>query len=82
MGLQKLDSCGDRWWQLEARPPRLGPQAGFSERGWGIAGGLEGKHPAGGSREDVDHVAPGAPKPWRAVCCRRGWSPTERWRGL
>ena len=31
MGLQKPVSCGDRWWQLEAQPPRPGPQAGRSE---------------------------------------------------
>ena len=65
MGLQKSDSCGDRWWQLEA----LGPQAGRSKRGQGIAGGLEGQHPVGGSREDTDHAAPHAPRPWRAMCC-------------
>lgn len=69
MGLQKPDPCRDRWWQLEAQPPPPGPQAGCSEWGQGIAGGLEEQHPVGGSREDMDHAAPHALKPWRAVCC-------------
>lgn len=69
MGLQKPDSGGDRWWQLEAPPPPPGPQAGRSKWGQGIAGCLEGQHPAGGCREDVDHAAPHVLKPWRAGCC-------------